>query len=115
MIVIDAVVDPYKYEVNSAGDSWLWDPFDFENGIIYTNEYDVTTSRTIDLECRRMRVSPTFTANAAGMSVVYENKTYQLLKNVPKKILDIRLREGHNTVILRGTGKIKVEYRNGVL
>ncbi len=115
VIVIDALVDPYKYEVNSAGDSWLWDPFDFENGIIYTNEYTVSGTLTIDLECRRMRVSPTFTANASGMKVTFDRKTYTLPVNTAKTLLDIRLSEGHNTLVLTGTGKVKVQYRNGVL
>ena len=50
-IVIDYVVDPYKYEIISTNEDWLWDPFNFYTGIIrkksdYTNvrmnAYDAT-------------------------------------------------------------------------
>ena len=33
-IVIDYILEPYKYEVLSTNDDWLWDPFNFYTGII---------------------------------------------------------------------------------
>jgi hypothetical protein len=32
--VIEADVDPFKYDVFSSDEDWEWDIFDFENGII---------------------------------------------------------------------------------
>lgn len=26
--------DPYKYELTATDEDWLWDPFDFEEGVI---------------------------------------------------------------------------------
>lgn len=33
-IVIDYNVGPYKKEIGNTGSDWLWDPFNFETGII---------------------------------------------------------------------------------
>lgn len=33
-IVIDYNLDPYKYEIQSTTEKWLWDPFSFYDGII---------------------------------------------------------------------------------
>ena len=33
-ITIDYDVGPYKWSVLSSTDDWLWDPFNFQNGVI---------------------------------------------------------------------------------
>lgn len=46
-IVIDYDVGPYKWSALSSIDDWLWDPFNFQNGIIRTaffKDIAVTTS-----------------------------------------------------------------------
>lgn len=30
---------PYKRKIQASDDDWLWDPFDFENGVITTDEF----------------------------------------------------------------------------
>lgn len=37
-IVIDYSLDPYKYELLSTNDDWLWDPFNFYTGVIRKKE-----------------------------------------------------------------------------
>ena len=34
LVVLDYIVDPYKYAITSSTEDWLWDPFDFEIGVI---------------------------------------------------------------------------------
>lgn len=46
-IIISATVDAYKYCLSTSEEDWLWDPFDFENGIINeTLNIDVNPSGT---------------------------------------------------------------------
>ena len=33
-VVLEYYLEPYKYEINSANEPWLWDPFSFETGVI---------------------------------------------------------------------------------
>lgn len=44
-ITIDYVLDPYKIALNSAASDWLWDPFNFETGIITNSSF---TQWTVD-------------------------------------------------------------------
>ena len=48
-IVIDYSVGPYKWTLLSSVDDWLWDPFNFQNGIIRSalfRDISVTTNKT---------------------------------------------------------------------
>lgn len=66
-IVIDYVLEPYKYEILSTNDDWLWDPFNFYTGIIRnkSNYTDVIMNGpleyTIDFYPRAMPVVPVIT------------------------------------------------------
>lgn len=39
-ITIDYDVEPFKYSLIDTGDQWLWDPFNFETGVIRTYNTD---------------------------------------------------------------------------
>ena len=54
-ITLDYYLEPYKYELNSANEPWIWDPFSFETGIIRnygsaTIPLAVSTSLELDVE-----------------------------------------------------------------
>lgn len=113
LITVDCDVEPYKLEVNSASDPWIWDTFSFVNGIIYVNSVKVDGSLKVNLINRSKVVSPTFTASAA-MTVTWNGTTYSLPKG-KKTFYDIRLQEGDNYVTFNGTGTVTIDYRGGSL
>jgi len=39
-VTLDYNLQPYKFELNSGNEPWLWDPFNFENGVIRSYGYD---------------------------------------------------------------------------
>lgn len=39
-ITIDYTVEPYKYAITTSGEDWLWDPFNFETGVLYDSEFE---------------------------------------------------------------------------
>ena len=80
-IIIDCDVEPFKTEINSAGEPWIWDTFSFVDGIIYVNEVKVSRRATINLINRRKIVSPTFTCTSA-MTVSFNSSTYRDRKSV---------------------------------
>ena len=112
-IIIDCDVQPFKVEINSAGEPWIWDTFSFVDGIIYVNEVNVSESATINLINRRKIVSPTFTCTSA-MTVSFNSSTYSIPKGTTT-VLDIRLQEGDNYVTFRGTGTVTIQYKGGSL
>lgn len=114
-IVINYNVGPYKKEINNAGSDWLWDPFNFETGIIrnYKN-LSVLTSLTVVVEGDMMDSIPVIIASAFGMQVTYEGKTYSLSKGA-NTIPQIVLHSGENTLVFTGQGTITIENTGGRL
>lgn len=114
-IVINYNVGPYKKEINNTGSDWLWDPFNFETGIIrnYKN-LSVLTSLTVVVEGDMMDSIPVIIASASGMQVIYEDKTYSLSKGA-NTIPQIVLHSGENTLVFTGQGNITIENTGGRL
>ena len=113
-IAVEGTVEPYKYDVVSSNEDWLWDPFDFDVGII--NDYgaiSVNGNTAISLIGKRKRVCPTITVSN-DMTVVFEGNTYSLKKGV-NKIYGILIVEGDNTLIFKGTGTVSIDYIGGSL
>ena len=114
-IVINYNVGPYKKEINNTGSDWLWDPFNFETGIIrnYKNLSELT-SLTVVVEGDMMDSVPIIIASASGMQVTYEGKTYSLSKGA-NTIPQIVLHSGENTLVFTGQGTITIENTGGRL
>lgn len=114
-IVIDYNVGPYKKEINNVGSNWLWDPFNFETGIIrnYKN-LSVLSSLTVVVEIDMLDTIPVITASASGMKVRYDGTTYNLSKGA-NIIADIVLHSGENTLVFTGNGRITIETTGGRL
>lgn len=114
-VVLDYDLDPYKYEIQSAGEDWLWDPFDFEKSVILDTDITVSGTKTHVINVVSMPFVPVFFTTYSGMTVTYAGQSYALLPNKECKFYDIYLKQGTNTLTLRGNGKLKIKYRNGVL
>ena len=113
-IVLECVAEPYKYDVLSSADNWLWDTFDFENGYI-ANASDVVVdgSATITILGRKKKIAPTITVSNA-MQLTFCGETYNLSVGI-NKIYTLLLHEGENELIFTGNGTVTVDYRGGSL
>lgn len=113
-IVIEADVDPYKYDLISSAEDWLWDPFNFEDGIINeTKDLTVNGELTVNIYGRRKLVSPRFVCQNA-LQCVFEGQTYNLIPGT-NYAPNIQIREGKNTLKFIGKGTVSIEYRGGSL
>lgn len=118
IISIKFNVDPYKLEMKSSLEPWIWDTFNFEDGII--REYkDLTVNGTLTLviPARRMEVVPEFIVEGAGsqgLQLQYNGNTYTL-RNGSNIIPAIDLPEGENELVFTGNGRVSVDYRGGRL
>ena len=111
-LALDA--DPYKYEVTSSLDDWLWDPLCFETDIV--REYKdmvVDGSRELVIPALRKRLVPVIYASS-DMTVTFNGEIYTLAAGI-NKIYDISLPEGENVLIFTGHGTVSVDYRGGSL
>lgn len=118
LITIDYDVYPYKKELNSSVEDWLWDPFDFETGII--NDFklvEVETSVTVTVIGRQEYISPTITIDSddgSGMDVVFESETYHMNDGINLNP-NIIIKPGENNFTFTGSGTFSIDYRGGSL
>lgn len=112
-IVFDCDVYPFKTDINSEAENWLWDTFSFVDGVIYKNILSVDGTRTETYVGGREVVVPEFVCSSA-MTVTFKSETYNL-KAGSNKMYGIRFIEGDNVLTFNGTGTVAVKYRRGVL
>lgn len=106
--------EPYKYEFTATDDDWLWDPFDFETGVI--REYgSMAVNGRLDFVAlgSPMPVVPEIIVSSA-MQVTFDGITYQL-RSGTNYFPDIEVREGDNPMVFTGNGTVTVKYRGGSL
>lgn len=113
------MADPYKYDVNSSAEPWLWDPFNFETGIItYTGGEQITGTGTITINAGHMLTCPQIIVSdlsSSTMTVTYNGVTYSLSQGT--NIIPSILVGGESAVTLTftGTATVQVVYRGGSL
>lgn len=114
VITIECNVEPYKYDITSSNEDWLWDPFNFENGIINeTANIQVTGTKEVVIYGRRKKVVPKITCDNA-ISVIFNGETYNLSAGT-QKVLNIQICEGRNALKFVGNATVSIEYRGGSL
>lgn len=106
--------DPYKYDLTATDEDWLWDPFDFEEGVIreYGNQaVDGTLALTV--VGSPMPVVPKIIVSA-DMQVLFGGESYRL-KAGENYLPDIEIKEGEHVLTFTGHGTVTVSYRGGSL
>lgn len=107
---------PYKVEDRDGGDAfcWLWDTFNFHNGII-RNYYqiEVAGSKEVRIIGREMPVIPVFEVTGS-LTVTFRGQEYVLTTGT-NKIYDIVTKKGDNILIFKGTGTVTIHYKGGTL
>ena len=133
-ITIDYDVGPYKWAVLSSTDGWLWDPFNFQNGVIRAAIFaniPVTTERHVmNLDAEffgRAPICPSFivrTTAGRGMHIRFVNPrlgldTTKLLPEGTSQIPEfVFFGEQGATIYFwcdSGTGSVSVNFRQGRL
>lgn len=105
-ITVDA--DPFKQEMESAAEEWLWDPFSFESGIIRGYK-DLTSPCTLTVIGTVAPVVPVITCSTA-LSLEFGGNTYAL-KQGENENPDIVIRSGENEMVFTGSGTFTIDFR----
>jgi len=113
-IIIECDVEPYKYDLTSSDEDWLWDPFSFIDGIINeTKDLQVNRELEVSIIGRRQRVVPKFVCENP-LELIFNEQTYNLSSGINYSP-DIEICEGENTLKFIGNGTVTIEYRGGSL
>ena len=119
LVPVKGSLKPYKYNiVSSTDDDWLWDPFDFETGVIREyKDMQIEGRREITIIGSAMPVVPTITVeseNGDGMTVAYGGVTYQLADG-DNRIPAMSIGPGDHVMTFTGIGLVTIYFREGSL
>lgn len=114
VVTVEAIVEPYKLDIQATDEDWLWDPFDFEFGYI-TEGKDVVVSgtRSVYVNGLTKRTYPTI-ISSAPMEVTFDGVTYPLKAGI-NAIYDLIIKQGENELTFTGNGVVTIQYRGGLL
>lgn len=115
-IVISYTLDPYKRDVSGFGENWLWDPFNFETGIIhnYRNLIVNGSLSVIYVNEGMIETIPTITSSISNMKVRFNERTYNLSRGA-NTFQTLVLEPGENVLVFTGTGRVTIESIGGRL
>ena len=109
--------EPYKYDIFTSEDEWLWDPFDFEYGVIRYIGPVQFDNNAITVPKGNMPTVPIFEIDSivGSLSVTVKEQTYNLA--VGENRFPQLLVAGEEEIILQfvGKGKGSIKYRGGSL
>lgn len=117
-IVIKYNLEPFKYELTSSVEEWLWDPFSFETGVVReSGNITIPGTLTIIIPSSRRPVIPTFvvSANGNGMTMQVNGGTTYTLYDGTNRNTSIIFGEEETTLELTGTGVLSIIYQGGWL
>lgn len=116
-ITIDYDVYPYKRERFSSLEDWLWDPFDFETGVIreYKN-LTINGSLTVVIGGTYEPVSPTITVTnrTSELTLSVSGHKYTL-QDGENYIYDIVVKDTDVNFAFSGKATISIDFRGGRL
>lgn len=117
-IAIDYNVEPYKFLIHDSTEEWLWDPFNFETGVI-RNYHQLTVDGVTPytLIGSRMPAVPKFNVQLTSgdsMTVTFDGKNHTLTEgnNIVASIVFV---EGENVIVFNGHGTVTVDFKGGSL
>lgn len=112
---ISYILNAYKLELNSTAEDWLWDPFNFETGII--REYwgvIINNHGTVTVIGSRKPTVPKFTVTGGGLNLTIGTSEYYL--PVGKTIFpQLVLMDQEYEFVFDGHGTVTIEMTAGVL
>ena len=116
-IVLSGTAEPFKYDLQSSGEPWKWDTFNFRTGVIRSlMDIQITsTNRTVLIKGAGMDTAPVFIVKEANnLKLTHEGRTYTL-KVGRNRFPAVRVGENDITLTFSGSGTLTVEYRGRYL
>lgn len=112
---VSYILNAYKLEMTSTNEDWLWDPFNFETGVI--REYgslEVDGSLTVEVIGSRKPTVPKFIVTGGTLTLTIDGTVY-VLNEGTTTIPQIKLFDETYTFEFTGTGTVTIDYRGGSL
>lgn len=116
-VTFSGSAEPFKYDLLSSGEPWIWDIFNFRTGVIRTlMDVEITsTNKTVTILGAGIDNPPVFVVTEANnLKLTHDGRTYTL-KVGRNRFPAVRVGKENVTLTFSGTGKMSVEYRGRYL
>ena len=117
-IALAGTAEPFKYDITASDEDWLWDPFDFETGVI-RELGDITINgenRSVTILGGGMPTVPEFiVTESANLTVVHAGKAHHMFLPGTYRFPAIKVGEQDVTLQFEGSGKLAIRYRGAYL
>lgn len=112
IVTLKCDCEPFKHDMMQTDEDWLWDSFDFEEGIINEAKDIVVDGVTsFVLITNTAGAMPTITASAP-MKLTFKGESYDL-KAGAQKMYELFVDVGENEFIFTGNGTVSIHYEGG--
>lgn len=112
-ITLSGKAEPYKYDAQSTSEPWLWDTFNFENGVIQQfDNITINGTQTVKLIGKGIGSEPIFNvSNSENLKLTYKGVLYELVDG-KNRFPDISIAGGNTTELsFSGVGNLSIDYR----
>lgn len=122
LIVLSGIFDPFKMDLTDSSEPWLWDPFDFEQGVIreYGSIETTAAGTTITFISSPAGGLVEMKASVDGISVTWSEGSSAMLRGLnttwteyPEFVVPMGYEEVR--VTFWGAGTVSIRYRGGRL
>lgn len=116
-ITLSGTAEPFKYDLTASDDDWLWDPFNFETGIIRELAgITVSNGKSVTVTGGGMPTVPEFVVTeSASLAVTYKGKSHNMLLPGTYRFPVIKIGADDVTLQFTGSGKLSIRYRGAYL
>lgn len=116
-ITLSGTAEPFKYDLTASDDDWLWDPFNFETGIIRELAgITVSNGKSVTVTGGGMPTVPEFVVTeSASLAVTYNGKSHNMLLPGTYRFPEIKIGADDVTLQFTGSGKLSIRYRGAYL
>lgn len=115
--VLTGSAEPFKYDVTTSAEDWLWDPFNFHTGVIRVlKDIKITaTNKSVKVAGGGISTAPIFQVKISNsLKVTFGGRSYPLAVG-RNRLPEIRVGKTDATLIFTGTGELTIDYRGRYL
>lgn len=115
--VLTGSAEPFKYDVTTSAEDWLWDPFNFHTGVIRVlKDIKITaTNKSVKVAGGGISTAPIFQVKTSNsLKVTFGGKSCPLAVG-RNRLPEIRVGKTDVTLNFTGTGELTIDYRGRYL